>query len=94
MLVVLRPMQRCTAWKSRRVVRFERDSIYSVAYWRGTFPGRQDARRRGAVSATQACTQAHTHTRAPRENREKSVLVRERVPSFLSFSVSRVPLRK
>lgn len=54
-------MQRCTAWKSRRVVQFERDSIYSVAYWRGTFPGRQDARRRGAVSATRAHTHTHGH---------------------------------
>lgn len=88
MLVVLRPMQRCTAWKSRRVVRFERDSIYSVAYWRGTFPGRQDARRRGAVSATQACTQAHTHT--ARESREVGVGARTspKLPFLLRFACS------
>lgn len=90
-------MQRCiVAWKSRRVVQFERDSIYSVAYWHGTFPGRQDARRRGAVSATQATPRARTHTHtlthghcvSAKESREVGVGAPTSFLSLLRFACS------
>lgn len=66
-----------------------RDSIYSdvVAYWRGTFPGRRDARRRGAGVNSRTAT--HTPCRSSRERFEKSCWCTNELQAFFLLRFAR-----